>query len=82
MSTRVKPTHFVSLRVKSKTIWDNIDKVQQKIISSDSNFDKFKIPSQDSHITIFVLTLNKKEEVENAIKTLEKTFKYLKTLEK
>jgi hypothetical protein len=77
----VRPTHFISLRVKSQTIWDNIDKIQQKIISSDSNFEKFKIPSQDSHITIFVLTL-KKEEVENAIKTLESTSKYLKNLEK
>eukprot|EP01080_Neovahlkampfia_damariscottae_P000840 gene840-9089_t len=77
-----RPTHFLSLRVKNKKIWEKIDEFQQNMITYDSNFEYCRIPSHDSHITLLVLQLKEEKDIEKAIKALNSTNKILQTLEK
>ena len=77
-----RPTHFLSLRVKDKKIWETIETFQNKLITFDSKFESCQIPKHDSHITLLVVSLKQEEDVKLALKALEETKKILKNLEK
>ncbi|CAM9161865.1 unnamed protein product [Choristocarpus tenellus] len=55
---RSRPNHFLSVRINNAKIWQEIELVQQRVLSSRPDLQGAVIPVQNLHLTLFVATLS------------------------
>ena len=73
--TEFKANHFLAIRVCNKNILDNIEVFQAYQMMTDESLKKFVKSSVKAHVTLNVLQLDSKEEVDKCIKLLTENFK-------
>src|SRR5690554_270751 len=77
--TYERPTHFLSVKVQSKTIKDNLMCIIDSINKIHPSMASSIINQSEYHITLFVLNLKTEEEQKKAVELLSSfSSKYLK----
>ena len=65
-----RPTHFLAVRVRCKTIIDGLTAAQHELVSSEPLLEKGAFAPEIFHLTLFTLGLDSPEEIENCIQAL------------
>ncbi len=74
-----RPNHFLSLRIRNESIWQNIAMIQATALQQQPELIPCKIKPSDLHLTLFVLCLRDKLDVDAAkacVATAEKVVHY------
>lgn len=74
-SSDVRPNYFVAIRVTNPDVLANISEVKKSVINKDPKLIDFMMPDGSFHITLAMIYLPEKEDVQRAITTLKECWK-------
>jgi 2'-5' RNA ligase len=65
-----RPTHFISLPLRNKSLNENVLKLHKDLMEISNVPQEALIPTQRLHLTLFVLTLTNDQQIQQACKSL------------
>ncbi|GFR85928.1 leukocyte receptor cluster member 9-like [Elysia marginata] len=66
-----RPTHFMAIRVRSKSILDGLMAAQKELVSQEPLLEKGAFDPEIFHLTLLTLGLDSLKDIENCIQALE-----------
>ncbi len=69
---KVRPTHFLALRVTNPDVMTTIKDAQEKILAIEPTYEQCVIPTERLHITLCCLGLDTPDQVKDAVNVLNK----------